>query len=183
MNKHDLKNLLDWVLHIVLAIALGLLITVFLGRLTVVDGNSMNSTLQNGDVIIIEAVTPRFGTIQSGDIVVLKIPELLENRKKYAIKRVIATENEHVEIRDGKVFIDGSELSEPYVSAGAGETAVENSLYADITVPEGCIYVLGDNRIPDKSRDSRAFGPVSTDRILGKSWIRIFPFSNAGYVR
>ncbi|MCX7771683.1 MAG: signal peptidase I, partial [Clostridia bacterium] len=96
MDKKLVKDILDWVLHIAVAIALGVLIIVFLGRLTIVDGNSMVPTLQNQNVVIIESVTQRFGTIKPGDIVVLKIPELLENRKKYAIKRVIATENQHV---------------------------------------------------------------------------------------
>jgi signal peptidase I len=180
VSKDTVKNILDWVLHIILAVAFGIVIIVYLGRLTVVDGNSMNPTLQNQDVIIIEAITPRFGVIKTGDIVVMKIPELLENRKEYAIKRVIATENQHVEIKGGNVFVDGKMLSESYTNGK--ETTVENSLYSDMVVPEGCIYILGDNRIPDKSLDSRTFGAVKKDRIIGKSWVRIFPFSKAGYV-
>lgn len=180
MNKKSVKDIAQWLLHITAAIVLGLSITIFIGRLTIVDGNSMSPTLKNQDVIIIERITPRFGNIEQGDIVVLKIPELLEGKKKYAIKRVIATENQHVKIRDGKVFVNGLELSEGYTSIN--ETYADGSPYADITVPEGCIYVLGDNRIPDKSRDSRIFGPVSIKRITGKCWIRIFPFSKAGPV-
>ena len=180
MNK-TVRNIVEWVLHVVLAVALGIIIIVFLGRLAVVDGNSMNPTLQNQDIIIIEAITPRFGAIKPGDIVVLKIPELLDNRKEYAIKRVIATENQQVEIKDGKVFVDGILLSESYINSD--KTTIEDPLYSDVVVPEGGVYILGDNRIPDKSLDSRTFGTVNADRIIGKIWIRIFPFSKAGYVK
>jgi len=180
VNKKSVKNIAEWFLHIAVAALLGLCITTFVGRLTIVQGNSMSPTLKNQNVIIIESITPRFGEIKQGDIVVLKIPELLGGNKKYAIKRVIATENQHVVIREGKVFVDGLELSESYTNAK--ETYADGSPYADMIVPEGCIYLLGDNRIPDKSRDSRIFGPVSEKRIVGKCWIRIFPFSQAGPV-
>jgi signal peptidase I len=204
VNKISVKNIVEWFLHIAVAVVLGLGITTYIGRLTIVDGNSMSPTLKNQNVIIIECLTPRFGNIKQGDIVVLKIPELLEGKKKYAIKRVIATENQHVEIRDGKVFVDGSELSESYTNThveirdgkvfvdgselsesytNTSETYAAGSPYDDIIVPEDCIYLLGDNRIPDKSRDSRTFGVVSKKRIVGKSWIRIFPFSQAGPIK
>jgi len=181
VNKKVLKEILSWVLHIAFAVGLGLAVITFLGRLTVVNGNSMSPTLKNQNVIIIERITPRFGTIKQGDIVVLRVPELLEGKQKYAVKRVIARENQHIEIRDGKVFVDGAKLSEPYINSE--ETYIDNTLYADMIVPEDCIYVLGDNRIPEKSRDSRVFGPVKEDRIVGKCWIRIFPFTAAGQVK
>lgn len=180
MNKKLLREILSWILHIAVAVALGLGVITFLGRLTVVNGNSMSPTLKNQNVIIIESITPRFGTIKQGDIVVLRMPELLEGKQKYAVKRVIAKENQNIEIRDGKVFVDGKQLSENYINNE--ETNIGNTLYADMVVPEGCIYVLGDNRIPEKSRDSRVFGPVKKDRIVGKCWIRIFPFTEAGQV-
>lgn len=178
MNRKLFKEISGWVFNIAAAVVLGLAIITFLGRLTVVNGNSMSPTLKNQNVLIIESITPRFGTIEPGDIVVLKVPELLEGNQKYAIKRVIAKENQHVKIYDGNVFIDGVKISENYINGE--KTYADNSLYADIIVPEGCIYVLGDNRIPEKSRDSRVFGPVKEDRIVGKCWIRAFPFTEAG---
>lgn len=156
MNKNLLKEISAWILHIAAAVVLGLAVITFLGRLTIVNGNSMSPTLKNQNVIIIESITPRFGTVKQGDIVVLKIPELLEGKQKYAVKRVIAKENQHIEIRDGKVFVDGKQLSESYINNE--ETHIDNTLYSDMIVPEGCIYILGDNRIPEKSRDSRVLG-------------------------
>ncbi|NLU53738.1 MAG: signal peptidase I [Clostridiaceae bacterium] len=181
MSNKALKEAVSWLLHIAVAVALGLSIIVFVGRFAIVDGSSMAPTLKNRDVIIIESLTQRFGTIKTGDIVVLKIPELLSGKKEYAIKRVIATEGQHVEIKDGSVFVDGRKLTENYINGR--ETQAANSLYDNIIVPEGCIYVLGDNRIPGKSHDSRTFGPVSSDRIIGKCLLRIFPFSDAGIVK
>lgn len=180
MSNKAVKEAISWLAHIAVAIALGLAIIVFVGRLAIVDGNSMNPTLKNRDVIIIESLTQRFGSIKTGDIVVLKIPELLSGKKEYAIKRIIATEGQHVEIKDGSVYVDGEKLEENYINGS--ETVAGNSLYDDIVVPDGCIYVLGDNRIPGRSYDSRSFGPVSSDRIIGKCLIRIFPFSDAGIV-
>lgn len=175
MNKDSVRTITGSILLLAAAVALGLCITTFIGRIVVIDGNSMLPTLKHGDVIIAERITPRFGEIRQGDIVVLKIPELLEGKKKYAVKRVIAVGNQHVEIRDGKVFVDGTELPEDYISAD--ETYADGSPYADMTVPGDCVYVLGDNRLPGKSRDSRTFGPVNVKRIMGKFWRRIFPFS------
>lgn len=180
MSKKILKEVWDWALHIALAVAIGLLIIVFLGRLTIVEGNSMNPTLKNEDILIIESITQRFGSLEQGDIVVLKIPELLNGHQKYAIKRIIALENQHVKIADGKVFVDGVPLDEDYINTDT--TTADGSLYADMIVPEGCLYVMGDNRIPEKSKDSRTFGAVNEDRVVGRCWIRIFPFSEAGPV-
>lgn len=180
MEKKVLKEVTDWVLHIVVAILLAVCIIVFVGRITIVDGTSMAPTLKNHDILIIESISTRFGSIKPGDIVVMKIPELLEGRKKYAIKRVIAVENQLIEIKDGKVYRDGQLLIEDYIN---GDTAPsKEGLYDKIVVPEGCVYVMGDNRLPEKSRDSRTFGPVSKQRIIGKVFLRIFPFSEIGLI-
>lgn len=180
MNGRVLKEAADWVIHIAIAVLLALLVITFLGRIAIVEGNSMAPTLRNNNVLIIQSLTKWFGEIRQGDIVALRIPELLADNEKYAIKRIIATENQHVEIKDGMVFVDGKALSEGYINGV--ETLAVNSPHSDIVVPKGCIYVLGDNRLPDKSRDSRIFGPVNLNRIVGKCLIRIFPFSDAGVV-
>lgn len=181
MSKKIATEIIDWALYVFIVIALVLVIIVFVGRFTIVDGSSMSPTLKNHDVLIIESITPRFGTIEQGDIVVLRIPELLSGKGKYAIKRVIAEEDQHVQIADGKVFVDGRQLKEDYVNDE--DTLSSSSLYDDIIVPKGCIYVVGDNRIEGKSFDSRAFGPIKADRILGKTWVRVFPFTEAGAVK
>lgn len=181
MSNNLKKEILDWGIHIAVAIALAILLTMFVGRFSIVEGNSMQPTLQNNNVLIIECISTRFWGARQGDIVVLRIPELLGSNEKHAIKRVIATENQHVVITDGKVYVDDVPLDEAYTNQVP--TLAGNDLYADLIVPEGCIYVLGDNRLPDKSRDSRIFGPVNADRIIGRAIFRIFPFSGIGPVR
>lgn len=181
MSNNLKKEILDWGIHIVIAVALAILLTVFVARFSIVEGNSMQPTLQNHNVLIVESISTRFRGARQGDIVVLRIPELLTGDEKYAIKRVIATENQHVVISDGKVYVDGIPLEEPYTNQVP--TLAGNDLYDDLIVPEGCVYVLGDNRLPDKSRDSRIFGPVNKDRIIGRAVFRIFPFSGIGPVK
>ncbi len=180
MKNKVTKEVLDWVLHIGFAVLLALLIVFFLGRITIVEGTSMVPTLNNNDVLIIESITLRFGTLRQGDIVVLRIPELLGERRKHVIKRVIALENQHVQIRDGKVFVDGKELQEPYINGTYTDEI--SDIHSDLIVPEGCIYVLGDNRLRGKSRDSRVFGPVNSKRVNGRCILRIYPFNRFGSV-
>ncbi len=178
--KGPLRETIEWVLYLGVSVLLALAIVNFLGRFTIVDGNSMQPTLQNRNVVIVENLSLRLHGVADGDIVVLKIPELLGNRRTYAIKRVIATEGETVRISAGHVYVDGLQLLEPY-TAGV-PTLADGSIYAEVKVPEGCIYVLGDNRNPDKSRDSRVFGVVNRDRVIGKAFVRLFPFSRLGMV-
>ena len=181
MSKNIKREILEWVVNLGLALALGIFIILFVGRLTIVEGNSMSPTLKNNNILVIESLTQRIGTIEQGDIVILNIPEFLSGKGKYAIKRVIAKENQHVTIDAGKVYVDGIALEEDYTNNE--ETLSENSPFADIIVPKGCIYVLGDNRMPGKSNDSRYFGPVNEERIVGKTWVRIYPFTDSGVVK
>jgi signal peptidase I len=181
VKNKTLKEILDWGINLGIAAIATVLVVIFIGRITIVEGNSMAPTLKDNNILIIQSLTQRFGGIKQGDIVVMRIPELLRNEGKFAVKRVIATEYQHVEIKDGKVYVDGEAVSEPY--ANGAETLADGSLYSDTIVPEGCIYVLGDNRLPGKSRDSRVFGPVSVKRVIGKCLVRIYPFRDAGAVR
>lgn len=174
------QEILEWILYLVVSVVLALLIVNYLGRFTVVDGNSMQPTLQNRNVVIVESLSLRMSGLENGDIVVMKIPELLGGSRTYAIKRIIAMEGQQVRIADGKVHVDGILLSEPYTSDIP--TLADGSPYQEMVVPAGCLYVLGDNRNPDKSRDSRIFGVVSTERVIGKAFVRLFPFSRVGLI-
>ncbi len=178
--KTPLREVIEWVIYLGVSILLALAIVQFLGRFTVVDGNSMEPTLQNRNVVIVQNLSLRFHDVKNGDIVVLKIPELLGNRRTYAIKRIIATEGQRILISGGIVSVDGIPEEETYT--GGIPTYAEGSPYSDMEVPAGCVYILGDNRNPDKSRDSRTFGVVNAERIIGKAFVRLFPFSRIGMV-
>jgi signal peptidase I len=169
-----LKEILDWILHIAIAILAGIFIVTFIAQRTIVDGSSMLPTLHDGDQLIVEKITPRLSKLKRGDVVTLYIPELLEEGKEYVVKRIIALEGDTVEIMDGKVFVNGEQLEEEYINGN--NTYAVNSEYSHVVVPEGHVYVLGDNRLPNASYDSRSFGPIDLDKITGKMLIRYYPF-------
>lgn len=175
------KEIFSWLRHIGLAVIITLTIIDFVGQFTIVLGNSMNPTLQNNDIVVIEKITRHFGQLKQGDVVILKIPELLSDGKTYAVKRIIAMGGQRISIREGSVYVNEVKLEEPYINGE--ETLITPGVHDDMTVPEGYIYVLGDNRIPNASRDSRTFGPVEAEKVVGRVVFRLFPISEMGVVK
>lgn len=117
-----------------------------------------------------------FGTPERGDIVVLNPPSGATANKPY-IKRVIGLPGERVTFNGNNVFIDGIQLNEPYIIEATG---CAGSQICDAVVPEGHVWVLGDNR--NNSSDSRTFGVVDVDDIIGKAWIGYWPRDEIGIV-
>lgn len=149
-----------------------LLISAFIFRHTVVDGGSMENTLKDGENLIISDL---FYTPKTGDIVVVE--DYHTPFRKPLIKRVIATGGQNVMILPTGVYVDGFLLEEEYVHT---EPGYRYTPVAEFTVPDGMIYVMGDHR--DNSTDSRVFGCVSEEAILGRVLLRYFPFSRFGTV-
>jgi len=164
------NELLDWILHITIAIVIGVLIVVFVGQRTIVHDISMEPTLVEGDNLLVEKLSFRFGWLKRGDIIVFKSPE--EDRQ--LIKRLIAVEGDKVEIVDGKVYVNG-ELS---LIGLPEEPATPSGEYSNLTLEKGYVYVLGDNR--QYSHDSTEFGPIKADWITGRAIFRFFPFGKFG---
>lgn len=151
-------------------------ISSFLFRHSIVDGDSMLNTLENGDHLII---TDIFYSPKRGDIIVFE--DYSTGYKKPLIKRVIATEGQTVYINlDGEVFVDGEKLDE---SEYAYENELHDGKYYPLyyEVPEGEVFVMGDHRCC--STDSRYFGPIKTETILGKVILRVYPFAEFGPVK
>ena len=149
-----------------------LLLSAFIFRHTVVDGGSMENTLQDGENLIISDL---FYTPKTGDIVVVE--DYHTPFRKPLIKRVIATGGQTVMILPTGVYVDGFLLEEDYVHT---EPGYRYTPVPEFTVPEGMIYIMGDHR--DNSTDSRAFGCVSEEAVLGRVLLRYFPFSRFGTV-
>jgi signal peptidase I len=170
------KEIVDWAVHILAAVALGLLIVNFVAQRTVVDKYSMEPTLMQGDNLLVEKISPKVGYLHVGDIVTVYVPEHVPKNENPIIKRIIAMENDTVEIKDGKVYVNNIPKNEPYTKENY--TGEMDPAYSKMTVPRGQIYILGDNRA--NSLDSRTFGSVPVARVRGKALFRFFPFNKFG---
>ena len=177
MSVSMVKEILDWVKHIVIAIIVGVLFITFVGQRTVVYGMSMTPTLENGDQLVIEKITPKIGGIKRGDIVTIYIHGMLDEGKDYLIKRVIAIEGDTIKIEGGKVYLNGNPLEEDYIR---GDYTYEEQLKTEITIEKGHVFVMGDNRLKGGSNDSRSLGVFDLKAIRGKAIFRWFPFAKFG---
>lgn len=169
-------DIFDFVEFFVIAFAVILLIFTFFIRQTVVTGGSMLPTLTNGDRLIISNF---FYTPKAGDVVVIQIEDEIAEKRPLVlakdssiIKRVIATEGQTVRIQNGIVYVDGAPLEADFTYFPDVDSM------AEITVSEGHIFVMGDNRIV--SLDSRVLGEIDERTVIGKVLFRIAPFSEFG---
>ena len=164
------RDLYEWVQALVCSVLAVVLLFTFVIRLIGVDGHSMMPTLQDGDRLLVLS-SLLYDDYTYGDIVVLRKAEFLEEP---IVKRVIATEGQTVDIdfESGSVYVDGELLEEPYVNE---LTFLEEGTEFPLTVPEGSIFVMGDNRNHSSdSRDSR-LGTVDTRYVIGKAVVLAFP--------
>ncbi|MBQ9461553.1 MAG: signal peptidase I [Clostridia bacterium] len=168
--------LYDWAGTLLIAFAVLLLAMAFFCRQITVNGDSMNNTLQNKDRLLVLSFmyTPR-----CGDIVVCTHGENLDEP---IIKRVIAVEGQHLEIdyMNDKVIVDGKVLDEDYIK---GMTIrLPNSTRIPDVIPEGYVFVMGDNRENSLDSRSRKVGLIPVENIIGKAVYRIYPFEKFGEV-
>lgn len=169
------KNAFDVVSIIGTAVIAIAVVFTFAVRTVSVSGGSMLPTLSNGDKLLLSA---NLDKAQYGDIVVICQPNLME---KTLIKRVIATENQTVDIdfTTGEVSVDGVVLDEPYIAA---KTTEDEGMVFPLVVPEGCVFVLGDNRNASTDSRSPAVGFIDEDYIMGKVLLRIAPWGHTDYL-
>lgn len=172
MNEQSvMREVLGWIRDIAIALILVFLIFNFVGQKTHVIGKSMEPTLHDGDQLVIDKLSYRFGEIERFDIIVFPYEP-----KLYYIKRVIGLPGETISIEDGHVLVDGERVDDAF-----GFDIIEeygNNL--PITVPDNEYFVMGDNR--NNSSDSRYtdVGTISEDEIIGKAFVRIWPLADFG---
>lgn len=206
-----MKDILEWIYCIVIAIILALLIRYYIGTPTIVEGESMYPTLMQDERMLVNRFGRTTKTLPTrGEIITIEAPSktcysakeidqfypiaryenkdgfnwfiynFLEIGKKSYVKRVIALPGEHLEIKEGKVYIDGVELEEEYLETDIKTEITGEAGFDNLIVPENCVFVMGDNR--EHSADSRNFGCIPIEKIEGKVWIRITPFNRLGNV-
>jgi signal peptidase I len=153
------------------AVVIALIINLFLAQATQVLGQSMEPNLHSTQRVVVEKVTYRFfHGPRRGDIVVIALPE----QSEMLIKRVVGLPGESIEVRSGRVYIDGKPLDEPWtVNPGGGS-------YGPQTIPPLHVFVMGDNR--GASNDSRNFGPVAIEHVVGHAWFSYWPLEYVGFV-
>lgn len=205
-----IKYIKDWLISICIAIVIVCLLRTFIGLPTTVKGSSMLPTLVPEEKLFLSTFSKTIGEMpKRGDIVIFKAPSVdilkesdLDNPiAKYTdsenlldkilygtlgitkisyIKRIIGLPGDHIEIKDGNVFINDDELIENY-KFKLMETDMSNGgKCSNITVPNGCVYVLGDNRTG--SADSRRFGCIPINKIEGKAIFKWYPIKSIGKI-
>lgn len=210
-KKENIKEVVEWILCIIIAVVLALLVRHFVFTPTVVRQVSMKPTLEQGDRLILDrwSITTN-KEIQRGEIITFEAPTItqvsvadfdsnnpvaiysneptnifsrfmyyvLEFYKTSYIKRVIGVAGDHILIEDGNVYLNGEKLEEEYL---ADDVYTERTgVFYDITVPEGYVFAMGDNRT--QSVDCRAFGCIPVEKIESKVLIRFWPLGKFGKV-
>jgi signal peptidase I len=173
------SHVLRWLLRalreiaetVIPAVVIALVINLFLAQATQVLGQSMEPNLHTAQRVVVEKVTYRFlHGPRRGDIVVIDLPEQTE----MLIKRVVGLPGETIEVRGGEVYIEGERLEEPWmVKPGGGN-------YGPQTIPPLHVFVIGDNR--GASNDSRNFGPVPIEHVVGHAWFSYWPMEHVGFI-
>lgn len=210
-KRENLKEVIEWIICIAIAVVLALLVRHFVFTPTVVRQVSMKPTMHQSDRLILDrwSITTK-KEIKRGEIITFEAPSVnnvaiaklskenpvaiydneptglfskflyyvLESTKTSYIKRVIGVAGDRILIQDGKVYLNGELLQEEYLSSDV--KTERTGLFYDITVPEGYVFAMGDNRA--ESMDCRAFGCIPLDKVESKVWIRFWPFDKFGGV-
>jgi signal peptidase I len=181
--SRSLKLLVDIAQALVLTIVVYLLVQTFVAQPYRVEQGSMQDTLQEGQYVLVDKLTPRFDHYSRGDIVVFRSREDGDARgaTRY-IKRVIGVAGDEVEIHDGRVWVNGMALEESgYVHAGGSTYAVDQR-QTHWMVPSDSLFVLGDHRVDSTDSRSARVGFVPVDHVIGRAFLRYWPISTVGFL-
>lgn len=177
-SKSIMKELLNNSLFLLFVLIVTLLLVKYVAQRTTVSGSSMEPMIHDGDSLIVDKITYRFSDPERFDIIVFPFEY---QQDTYYIKRIIGLPGESVRIdEDGNIYINGEILEEHY---GAEVIKDPGNAYNEVILREDQYFVLGDNR--NNSSDSRnpAVGLIHRDNIVGRAWLRIFPFDSFGFIR
>lgn len=189
-KRERMHSAISTIAVLLIAPLVAIFLTAFVFQSYQVDGQSMETTLSHNDRLLVWKVPKSWSRItgnpyipKRGDVVIFVDKELGsfgQDNSKQLVKRVIALPGERVTVKDSKVYVYNKENPEGFVPDDTmpyGEAIQETIGEKDVTVPEGSLYVLGDNRA--NSLDSRSFGPIDANDIVGKLVMRVWPLGNA----
>ena len=173
------RTILEWLGVIGGGIAIALLVEAFLIQAFWIPSPSMEPTLDVGDRVLVNKLSYKLHDVHRGDVVVFERPPGASTGEdgeiKDLIKRVIAIGGDTIEGREGNVYVNGERIDENYLEPG---TPTDNLPLK--TIPDGHMFVMGDNRT--NSEDSRVFGPIDEDAIVGRAFIRVLPITDIGWL-
>jgi signal peptidase I len=168
--------LLELVETIVLTVVIFLVIQTLVAQPYKVEQHSMETTLLPDQYVLVDKLTPRFNDYARGDVIVFEPPPEYRGDNTPFIKRVIGLPGERIEVHDGGVYVNDVRLEEPYVPSG--DLTEAGGSTASWVIPAGDLFVLGDNR--ESSSDSRVFGPIHHEWVIGRAWLRYWPLDVFG---
>jgi signal peptidase I len=177
----------EWVTVLVVALVIAITVRTLILQQFYISGPSMEATMFQDDRVLVNKLSYRLHDIHRGDVVVFDRVTVDGQIVQHddLIKRVIALGGETIAIKNCIVFIDGKPLVEPYLNDfDIAQSVVEDrcrvSMMDDMLIPEGQLFVMGDNR--PQSFDSRMFGPIEQDLVVGRAFVIIWPFSAAKFL-
>jgi signal peptidase I len=177
-KRPALGCLLEIVETLVLTLIIFFVIQTFVAQPYRVQQVSMERTLEPDQYVLVDKLTPRFDAYKRGDIVVFNPPaNWVQAQGQPYIKRVIGIGGDTVELKDGKVLVNGTALVEHYVYQEDGDSQPTDALIGvgKWVVPTGQLFLMGDHR--SNSADSREFGPVDISAVIGRAWLRYWPIT------
>jgi len=170
------RTVIEWIAVVGGALLVALVIRAFFLAAFYIPSESMVPTLEKGDRVLVNKLSYKLHDVHRGDVVVFeRPPNEPDNGIKDLIKRVVALPGETIEVRECKVLINGAPLDESYVKQWS-----RTCTFAPKTVGENQVFMMGDNR--DDSQDSRFFGPISQDLIVGRAFVIVWPFTHLGWL-
>lgn len=166
------RSIVEWLVVVGGALIIALVIKAFLLQAFYIPSSSMVSTLNIGDRVLVNKLSYRLHDVHRGDLIVFGRPEgEADSAISDLIKRVVGLPGDVVEGQNGRVLINGEPLDEPYLDEG-----VTTGDFEPIEVPDDHLFMMGDNR--GDSRDSRFFGPIPEDSVVGRAFFRVWPLGD-----
>ncbi|WP_339181728.1 signal peptidase I [Paenibacillus sp. FSL H8-0317] len=171
-GKSWVVELWDWVKTIVVAFVIMMLLNLFVFNLSMVKGQSMQPTLVERDRLFVNKIVYHLGTPSRSDVIVLRDPSEGVEKKDFLVKRIVGLPGDTIEVRDHHLYVNGEQQAETYT-----DIEVQDPDFGPITLEPDHFFVMGDNRHEGKSKDSRVFGSITSDQIVGKAEFIFWPFS------